>query len=607
MARSFTRCIGALMTMAALASPLGAAPPRLAEQEIAAGRRAFERGAMGRAADHWTRAAALFEEEGDLASAEATRMQLSDAQQALGDPDSALASLRTALESARERGAPAARVAALRGALGNLYASVGATEDARRELEAALELARKAQARSTAAEISNNLANLHARLGDRTAAFAAYRRAAEEADALGQPALSARAHANAARAASEADDAPRTLIAVDEASTRLAALPADHAKATILIHLASSLDRLSPAADATEEDRRLLHRNTLLGQAEAIAAEIGDDRNASWALGYLAALYSERGRRDEALELNRRARLAARRAKATEIEQRWRVQAARIEVQRGDRDAAIEHYAAATELLEGLRQTASPMGEENPSFRESTGAVYFEYVDQLLRRAAESPAPEADLASAQQTVERLKTAELRDYFQDDCVDSVLAREVSAVDASPTTAIVYPILLPDRIEILVSIRGRTWHATTPVPRERVREEIRRLRRMLEVRTTREYLRPARAIHDWLVAPLLARLEAAEIDTLVFVPDGPLRTIPMGVLHDGERFLIERYPVAITPSLSLTDPRSLDRERIRVFAAGLSESVQGQPALPHVRQELASIEALFESATYAGGSS
>ena len=63
---------------------------------------------------------------------------------------------------------------------------------------------------------------------------------------------------------------------------------------------------------------------------------------------------------------------------------------------------------------------------------------------------------------------------------------------------------------------------------------------------------------------------------EPDTLVFVPDGALRTIPFAALRDRDtkRFLIEMHPVAMTPSLTLTDPRPVESARIRVLAAGIS---------------------------------
>jgi CHAT domain-containing protein len=87
--------------------------------------------------------------------------------------------------------------------------------------------------------------------------------------------------------------------------------------------------------------------------------------------------------------------------------------------------------------------------------------------------------------------------------------------------------------------------------------------------------------------------------------VFVPDGVLRTIPVSALHDGERFVVERWAVATTPGLSLTDPRPLDRSGLQAFLSGLSEPVQGFPPLAHVRTELATIGELFAGETLLDG--
>ena len=77
---------------------------------------------------------------------------------------------------------------------------------------------------------------------------------------------------------------------------------------------------------------------------------------------------------------------------------------------------------------------------------------------------------------------------------------------------------------------------------------------------------------------------------------------LRTIPFATLQDGQQFLIERYAVAMPPSLSLTDPRPFWREdnNLRgdsaVLIAGLSEGVQGFSPLPSVARELTTVSAL-----------
>jgi len=93
-----------------------------------------------------------------------------------------------------------------------------------------------------------------------------------------------------------------------------------------------------------------------------------------------------------------------------------------------------------------------------------------------------------------------------------------------------------------------------------------------------------------------------LEEAAPSTLVVVPDGALRTVPFAVLHDGERFLVERYALATTPALSLIGAVNLEPVS-RVLVNGLSQPVQGFAALPFVTQELDSIAATMPSRVYA----
>jgi len=170
-----------------------------------------------------------------------------------------------------------------------------------------------------------------------------------------------------------------------------------------------------------------------------------------------------------------------------------------------------------------------------------------------------------------------------------------ARPLETVSRSAT--VVYPILLPDRLELLVSLPSGLVRHTVPVTGEQVAAEVAAFQKGL-VRPTRSGYRPAaQTLYDWLVRPYAARLEAENVDTLVFVPDGPLRTIPMSALHDGEDFLVSRYAVAITPGLSLVDPKPLDLERAKLLLVGLSEPTQGFPGIPNAARELAAIRELY----------
>ena len=91
-----------------------------------------------------------------------------------------------------------------------------------------------------------------------------------------------------------------------------------------------------------------------------------------------------------------------------------------------------------------------------------------------------------------------------------------------------------------------------------------------------------------------------IEAADTETIVVVPEGALRTIPISTLHDGERFLVERFAVATTPGIQLTKTLQV-AESNKLLVGGLTESVQGFAELPNVEREINTINAIYPSET------
>ncbi|MEM6612247.1 MAG: CHAT domain-containing protein [Cyanobacteria bacterium P01_C01_bin.72] len=92
---------------------------------------------------------------------------------------------------------------------------------------------------------------------------------------------------------------------------------------------------------------------------------------------------------------------------------------------------------------------------------------------------------------------------------------------------------------------------------------------------------------------------AELKQNQIETLVFVSDGILRNLPPATLHDGEQYLIEKYQVAISPSLQLTQLQTANADSQDILLAGLSEPRQGFAGIPGVKQEIEQISPLFAS--------
>ncbi|XGV98383.1 MAG: CHAT domain-containing protein [Leptolyngbya sp. BL-A-14] len=105
-------------------------------------------------------------------------------------------------------------------------------------------------------------------------------------------------------------------------------------------------------------------------------------------------------------------------------------------------------------------------------------------------------------------------------------------------------------------------------------------------------TTSYLASSQQLYRWLVAPIEPVLQAKGIGNLAYIADTGLRFLPMAALHDGQRFLVEKYSIGLMPSLSLTDTRYVSLKNAKVLAMGASEFTD-QPPLPAVPTELSVI--------------
>jgi len=473
--------------------------------------------------------------------------------------------------------------------LGSAYLASGRMSDAESALDAAIAGARKSEQAKTLAAALNDFGNLRAAQGRYGEAQRLYREAGESAERAGNKALALRASTNLARAFADDGRPAEAMRTLPGLTAELRRLPASRDKAYGLVSVGRLYVRLGDRAVGA----------SLLNEALASAVAANDVRARSSALGYLAEVYEQGGRTRDALQLSQRAIVAADEANAPELLFRWQWHKARLLKRQGDSDESILAYQHAVQTLSTVRAdlVASP---GHASFRESVGPLFSELADLLLEqsgRASDAKQVTQYLVDARSTMEILKGAELQDYFQDDCVTALRARTTGIDQLAPQTAALYPIILNDRLELLLTLPDGMKRYTTRVDAATLTREIRVFRLLLEKRTTHEYYPHARQLYEWMIRPIAAELEKQHVDTLVIVPDGALRTIPLGALHDGEQFLAARYALATTPGLTLTDPRPLPREHVQLLLNGLSDSVQGFPALPYVAQELDAIQKLY----------
>ncbi len=357
-----------------------------------------------------------------------------------------------------------------------------------------------------------------------------------------------------------------------------------------------------------QSERAILFQEIREGLTEAarVAKAEGNTRSRTYALGYLGELSEAMGQPQAALSQTREAVFIAQAASLTDPLYRWHWQAGRLlgrqAGQGGDLGGAITAYQEAVTILDTIRQDVTASLGGLSQYRRQIGPVYLEYADLLLRRAAtrsrDRSLSQQDLRASRDVMERLKTVELQDYFKDECLTAFSSR-VEALDRlDPHAALLYPILLTDRLELVVSVKGELHQFTYPIPAERLIATLRDLRRFLEKRVTRQFMPLSQKVYDWLIRPLEPLLTGQGITTLVMVPDGALRGIPLTALHDGQGFLVERYAVVVSPGLTLTDPHATPSILVRPLLSGITEAVQGFPALPSVGDELTSIAALYQ---------
>tara|TARA_R110002096_G_scaffold54517_12_gene140586 strand:- start:22590 stop:25016 length:2427 start_codon:yes stop_codon:yes gene_type:complete len=344
------------------------------------------------------------------------------------------------------------------------------------------------------------------------------------------------------------------------------------------------------------------------------AKEAGNPLALSYALGAMGRLYEERQRYPEALALTREARRLAQELSTPDILFEWSWQSGRILKAVNQIEEAKKAYEAAKQTLDPIRHDlAIGYGNRNlgRSFREAVGAFYFELAEIYLDESRQTTESNQEiLKNARGIVESLKSAELEDYFQDDCVNIALGKRKDIDETlkdDPRTAIIYTIPLVQGTATLVTIGDRIHFARSEISGRDLQREALRMRDFI-VRPEAsyyDYQGPAQKLYDAIIRPIKPLLDKNAIETLVFVPDGALRTVPMSALHDGEKHLIEDYAVAITPGLTLMDPKEIPTGNAEVLVGALSEARHGFSALPYVEREVEKITTQSQSAAFKDG--
>lgn len=536
---------------------------------------------------------------GNQAGAVDAYLRRAEARRSLGLHGKAIDDANAAISLADRIGDPS-RLAAAWGVLAGTAWLTGDAARAREAIDKSRAIAHESGLSRIEAKASIDDANFLAAQGHYTEAVEGMRRAAETAEAAGDAATLARARLNEGRVYYERRNWTAAKETAGRADVAIRGVDEPSERAHLLLTLGALTKDLGLQ---TKEDALLTASAQTLNAAVDWADVAGDQRTEATARGYLGLLERNAGRDGEAAKLFSTAALVGEELQAPDVEYVWRWEEGRSLVRSGKIEEAVRAFGLAVHAARSLRQNVGGGGPDEARLRTDMEPLFYEYVDLLIKLSeADAAGADAVLREARDTLDALRSKQLADYFQDQCLIDLERRRVDLEGLLAHSAAIYPVVLDDRIVILYEtasgIRART---TAHVGREDVRREATALRQRIEATRGRsgdtQISGLARQLYDQLFAAIVDELSAQGVDTLVIVPDGPLRQVPFAALHDGSRYIVDRFAIATVPGLRLLDPHDLDRSRVKPLAAGLTTQVENFPALPHVAEELRSVADLY----------
>lgn len=596
----------------------------------------FSLGQFEAAIDTWQRVGDRYDSLNQSRAYTQNIINRASALQALGFYRRAIDLLEQQQQQLQDQPPSLLHAAALR-SLGDAYQVTGEFDAAATVLDESLAIAQSLQRPIDLAAIYLSLGNLAYSRGtalqnraDRNSdqmttyfqqAADAYSRAAESSN----PATQAQVRLNQLKVAIALNDHATLRALISTLSNQLDRLPPNRTNLFAHINFAKTLISLSQtnrgdSLTALRQDSMLTLIEQHLTTAYRQAQILGDARATAFALGTLGELYEITGDLRRSQALSEEALVLAQQLNASDMSYVWQWQLGRVYKAQNEREKAIAAYRSAIDTLQLLRKDLVAVNPDIQfAFRESIEPLHRELVSLLLDPDID-PTP-ADLETARTTIESLQLAELDNFFREACLD---AREVQIDEVDRRAAVIYPIILDDRLEVILSLPEEaiatpetSAHAALSGPSDPAApaqllrrhsvllsgggDEMRRVANELtaylkSVRSQGRVFEPAQTLYSWIIEPFEDDLQRGEIKTLVFVLDGVLRNVPMSVLYDGERYLIETYSIALTPSLQLLEASPLQPQQLNILLGGLSEARQEFPPLPGVEQELNDLQEL-----------
>lgn len=365
---------------------------------------------------------------------------------------------------------------------------------------------------------------------------------------------------------------------------QLSTLPPSRATIYGTVNLAHHLTRL-PTQQRPLSNQ---HLSELLAQATIAAHTLHDQRAEAYALQQRGELYAQTQQWSDAVRLTQQSLDLAEAIHSSDVISQSAWLLGKLYKQQRQLQPAIDFYTEAITALKDLRGDLASINQDVQfSYREQVEPVYRELVALLIEENNQE-----SLEQARTVLEALQVAELDNFFREACLD-LQANQIDQID--PNATVVYAIMLPDRLATIYSSADQPLKVyETSVSQSQLESTLQSFLSTLHPAGDRaKLLRYSQQLYDWLIRPAEETGELTPDQTVVFVLDGLLRSIPMATLHDGQQYLIEKYAVALSPGLQLMPANALGERTIQAFLGGISKARGSFSDLPEVKSEVEDI--------------
>ncbi|TVQ42843.1 MAG: CHAT domain-containing protein [Gloeocapsa sp. DLM2.Bin57] len=308
--------------------------------------------------------------------------------------------------------------------------------------------------------------------------------------------------------------------------------------------------------------------NLFLEWAKTVSQNIGD----TYSLALTLLVQSERAFSDEdflnALELIQKAISLASETLAEDILYQAWFRAAELNRVLGKNEQAQLNYRRALTSLQSLRGKTRDSKFFQLDYEKEIEPIYRGYLHFLLSYPTEN-----NLTEAVQVFELMQLSDLESFFGDRCFEEHLDNyQPSEVLLETNSVALYAISTESTLHILlITADGVIHHHTVAIGSQSLDEILVKWRYNLEDYATDRYLETSWWLYEKMIQPLEETLAQINPSAIVFIGDRFFRNVPLDALHNGEKFLIEKYPLVTTLGLQLTDFRELEQpKRALIFA-------------------------------------